>query len=499
MESTTGGGESKPRLRSINRHQMMLRPVEVEELVPEDHEVRAIWEFVGRLDLSPYYGEIEAMEGEAGRPAWDPRLMVSLWVYAYSQGVSSGREIGRLCERDSAYQWLTGMEAVNYHTLCDFRVAHQRALDELFTEILGLLSAEGLITLERVMHDGTKVKACASGDTFRREERIRAHLEKAREQVKQMGDPRVGEEVSMRVAKARQRAAREKQERLEKALEELEKIRGVKTGKEEKEQARVSMTDPEARIMKQGGGGYGLSYNMQISTDEANRVIVGVGVTQSGTDYGELEEAEERIEENMGRAPVEMVVDGGFVSRGNILAMERRKVGLIGPLEDGIAQSAGQMKRRGVEEAFRPDQFGYDAGQDTYWCPAGKPLRLEGKEKRIGKVNYQYRARVEDCQECCHKMSCCPQNGSKGRAIVRGVDAPEVVSYLAKMKTEEAKAIYKRRGEVAEFPNAWLKEKIGLRQFRLRGLLKVGMEALWACLTYNIQQWIRLCWRPRLA
>ena len=500
MKSPREGIKSRPRLRPINRQQMMLRPVEVEKLVVEDHEVRAIWEFVGRLDLSPYYEEIEALEGEAGRAAWDPRLMISLWVYAYSKGVSSGREISRLCETDPAYQWLTGMEAVNYHTLCDFRVAHQNSLDELFTEILGLLSVEGLITLERVMQDGTKVKACASGDTFRREERIRAHLEKAREQVKQMGDPRVSEEVSPRVAKARQRAAREKRGRLEKASEELEKIRGAKTGKEDKEQARVSMTDPEARIMKQGGGGgYGPNYNMQVSTDEANKVIVGVGVTQSGTDYGELEEAEERIEKNMGRAPLEMVVDGGFVSRGNILAMEKRKVGLIGPLEGGVAQSAGQMKRRGVEEAFRPDQFGYDAEQDTYWCPAGNPLRLAGREKRIGKVIYQYRARVEDCQKCCHKMRCCPQNGSKGRAIVKGVDAPEVVSYLAKMKTEEAKAIYRRRGEVAEFPNAWLKEKIGLRQFRLHGLVKVGMEALWACLTYNIQQWIRLRWRPRLA
>jgi transposase len=462
--------------------------------------VRAIWDFVGHLDLGQYYGEIDAVEGEAGRPAWDPRLMISLWVYAYSKGVSSGREIGRLCETDPAYQWLTGLGAVNYHTLCDFRVAHQKALDELFTQVLGLLSAEGLVTLERVMHDGTKVKACASGDTFRREERIGAHLEKAREQVKQMGDPRVAEEVGPRVTKARQRAAREKQERLEKALEELEKIRGTKTGKEDKEQVRVSMTDPEARIMKQGGGGgYGPSYNLQLSTDEANKVIVGVGVTQSGTDYGELEEAEERIERNMGRAPGEMVVDGGFVSRSNILAMEKRGVGLIGPLEEGVAQSAGQMKRRGVEEGFRPDRFGYDAQQDTYWCPAGKALRLEGKEKRIGKVNYQYRARVEDCQTCCHKMRCCPQNESKGRAIVRGVDAPEVVSYIAKMKTEEAKAIYKRRGEVAEFPNAWLKDKIGLRQFRLRGLLKVGIEAMWACLTYNIQQWIRLCWRPHFA
>ncbi len=66
------------------------------------------------------------------------------------------------------------------------------------------------------------------------------------------------------------------------------------------------------------------------------------------------------------------------------------------------------------------------------------------------------------------------------------------------METDEAKAIYKQRGEVAEFPNAWIKEKFGLRQFRLRGIVKVGIEALWACFTYNIKLWIRLCWKGRL-
>jgi transposase len=127
------------RLKPINRRQMMLRPVEVEKLVAEDHEVRAIWEFVGRLDLREYYEEIEAVEGEAGRSATDPRLLISLWIYSYSKGVSAGREIGRLCEYDPGYQWLTGLEPINYHTLTDFRVKHKDALDALFIEVLGLL------------------------------------------------------------------------------------------------------------------------------------------------------------------------------------------------------------------------------------------------------------------------------------------------------------------------------------------------------------------------
>ena len=121
-----------------------------------------------------------------------------------------------MCEFDPAYQWLTGLQPVNYHSLSDFRVGHREALDKLFMEVLGLLSAEGLVSLQRVMHDGTKVKACAGADTFRREEKIRAHLEIARQQVREMGDPQ-NEELSQRVAKARQRAARERQERLERA------------------------------------------------------------------------------------------------------------------------------------------------------------------------------------------------------------------------------------------------------------------------------------------
>jgi len=487
------------RLKPINREQMVLRPVDVEALVPEDHEMRAIWEFVGRLDLSRYYEDIEVIEGEAGRPALDPRLMISLWIYAYSKGIGSAREVSRLCEYDPAYQWLTGMEPINYHTLSDFRVVHKEALDDLFTEVLGLLSAEGLLSLERVMHDGTKVKACAGADTFRREERVRRYLEAARQQVEQMGDPRLAEEVSPRVAKARQRGAREKQQRLEKALEELEKIRACKSSQEEKQEARVSMTDPQARIMKQSDGGYAPSYNVQISTDAKEKMIVGMGVSQSGSDYGELVAAVDRVEASGGQEPTEVVVDGGFTSRENILAMSEREVDLIGSMGAGVAQSAGQLKRRGVDQGFYPEAFHYDALRDTYSCPAGKILRPDGEEKRPGRTNYKYRACAMDCQACSFRQKCCPQNGAKGRSIVRGVDAPEVAAFIAKMETDEAKKIYRQRGAVAEFPNAWIKDKIGLRQFRLRGLVKVGMEALWACLTYNIKQWIRLRWRPQWA
>ncbi len=138
----------QPLIRHVNRQQMSWRAVDVERLISEDHPARAIWEGIGRLDLSSFYRTIESSVEEGGRPAFDPQLLTRLWVYAYSQGIGSAREVARRCEYDRAFQWLTGLMEVNYHTLADFRVEKQEELDALFKQVLAALSKEGLITLE---------------------------------------------------------------------------------------------------------------------------------------------------------------------------------------------------------------------------------------------------------------------------------------------------------------------------------------------------------------
>src|SRR6202158_1285443 len=215
QENTTS---KQPLIRYVNRQQMSWRAVDVEHLIGEDHPARAIWALVGRLDLSAFYRAIESSVEEGGRPAFDPQLLISLWVYAYSQGIGSAREVARRCEYDPAFQWLTGLQEVNYHTLADFRVERQKELDELFTQVLAALSKGGLITLEQGMQERTKIKGLASTRSYQREGTIREHLERARERVAQMGDPR-NEEASPKVKQAQARARREQQERLESALE----------------------------------------------------------------------------------------------------------------------------------------------------------------------------------------------------------------------------------------------------------------------------------------
>ena len=499
---------AKPRCKPVNRAQMTWAAIDVERLVPPDHGVRAIWELVGRLDLSRFQADTKAVEGVAGCSPYDPRLLISLWVLAYSEAVSSAREVARRCEYHPAYQWLTGMREISHRTLSGFRVEYQQELDELFAQVLAVLRGEGMITLERMMQDGTKVKAAASPASFHREGTLRQHLEAARERVRQMGDPRQDPpEPSARQRRAQERAVREKLERMEQSLEELQKVRAVAEAADPAE-CRVSESEPEARKMKQAvGGGFAPSYNVQLMTDAAQDMIVGVQVVQARNDQQQLEAGLDEVQRQNGVLPSQAVVDEGYLSRATVLEMDKRGVDLIGggSLEDCkySARSQENWQKRGVAAEFYPQKFVYDAERDLYVCPAGQELPHRGvKHDREGVQRHRYQAAPSSCRACPHQAECCPVKGGqrvKGRMIVRTENVPVVAAYVEKMKTPEAQAIYRERKRTAEFPNLWIKEKVGLRRFRVRGLAKATCEALWACLTYNIQQWIRRRWRPKLA
>src|SRR2546425_950275 len=224
----------------INRDQQVWMTVDVEAMIAADHKARAIWELAGRLDLSRFAEPVKTVRGEAGRAAWEPQLMVSLWVYAYSEGISSAREMARMMDYEPGFRWLSGLQVVNHHTLSDFRMEHKAELEELFVELLGMLEKEGLLSLEQVMHDGTKIQAKASADTFRREKTVLEHLERARQVVQSMGDPRQEGPESKRREAAQKRAQREVETKLEEAVKELEQIREQKRGEAEKKEVRVS-------------------------------------------------------------------------------------------------------------------------------------------------------------------------------------------------------------------------------------------------------------------
>ena len=485
-----------PKLKTVNRLQTMMATIYVEELIAPDHKARAIWQLVEQMDLTGFCEALHTAVGCAGRAAWDPRLLVSVWVYAYSEGISSAREIERVMEWEPGLQWLSGLESVNHHTLSDFRVEHKQALDELFAELLALLESAGVVSLEQVMHDGTKIRALAGADSFRREKTLRERLKEARGLVEQMGDPRTDEPAKDRKQAARERAQRERLERLEAAQKELRELQAAKASEEEKAAVRVSLVEPEARVMKHGDHAIAPSYNAQISTEGKNKIIVGAHLSQCSSDAQSLKPALEEVVKNLGNKPAQVVVDGGFTNRENILACAARQIDLVGSLGDPKQRSAAAIKSAGIEEDFAPYRFRILDNGERLECPAGCQLERLRKNRKRGVLYQLYQAKGADCVVCPYQPKCCPLTGEKGRTVsIRLEEQAEVAEFRKKMEEEAYQAIYRKRGAVAEFPNAWIKEKLGLRKFRVRGKAKAGSELLWACLTYNIMQWVRLIWR----
>lgn len=496
--SPLGPAPDKPpvRVKPVVREQMVFRNVDVERLLEPLHPARAIWELVGQCDLEPFYRTIEAVQGQAGRSPHDPRLLISLLVYSYMKGIASAREMERRCEHDPAYIWLTGAEKVCAHTLSDYRTAHGEALKDLFIQLLAVLAQEGVVDLQQVTQDGTKISAAAGADTFRTRATIEEHLQQAEKRVEELSQAaakeKENESHTQQMLAAQQRAAREKLETMKKALAEVKELQ--KTA-EKPEKVRVSITDPEARIMQHSNGGYGPSYNLQLTTDTQQTVIVSVEVTQDYNDAEQLQPAMERLQEEAGQTPEQVIADGSYTNRGNIVAMEQSRIDLIGPVPDGSVQKETLFQIRGVTAEFRPQAFHFEVERNCYTCPAGKSLPYQRKNLLPGQTKYFYQARREDCQSCVHRLQCCPKSQS-GRSVVRAEDSSEVKRFRAKMETEAGKAIYKKRGPVAEFPNLCIKERFGVRRFSVRGLAKVKIEGLWLAFTFNVQQWMRLCWRP---
>lgn len=177
-----------PRLRQPNREQIEFRACAWNDLLPQNHEARAVWDFVARLDLTPLLTPIKSVEGRPGTPPLDPRILTALWLYAVVRGVGSARELARRCgERgEIPFQWICGGVSVNHHTLSDFRVAHVDFLDPLLTHSTATLLQQELVDLDTTAQDGMRVRASAGAASFRRRESLQECLKEADAQVQSL-------------------------------------------------------------------------------------------------------------------------------------------------------------------------------------------------------------------------------------------------------------------------------------------------------------------------
>jgi len=323
----------KLRLRRVNREEVAPIPARLEELIPADHPARLIWEEVEQLELEAFYAHLKVVEGGPGQAAIDPQIMVALWLYATSEGVDKARELNKKCVESLPYIWLCGGVRVNYHSLSDFRVEYQEALDELMNQILSKLDGAGLINWENQAQDGMRVRASAGAASFRREGTLEKGLAEAQSHLAALEQQEASEHLSAGQKAARERAAREKVVRYETALAEMPAVKAVKK-KEDRDKARVSTTDPLCRVMKMADGGYRPAYNWQFAVETRHLIITGVDVVNTGSDKGQMLPMLAQIKQRHQRLPQNWLNDGGFVNLTAINQATQQGVTIYAPVPE---------------------------------------------------------------------------------------------------------------------------------------------------------------------
>ncbi len=428
---------SGARYIEVNRSQLSWDLVDLEALLPTDHRARVVWSFALGLDLGAFYEAIGSREGSAGRPAADPRVLLALWLYATLEGVGSARELARLVGRDLAYRWLAGGVPVNYHGLSDFRLGWSGELDRLLSESVATLVSAGLVTLDELALDGTKLRASASKGSFTRGGRLERLEREAAERVAQLraeveSDPQAS---SRRRRAAQERAARETQAKVARAQADLERLRKEKKKREKthakdekgKKDPAVSLSDPDARRMKFADGAVRAGYNLQTVAVPEVGLVVTVRTTDARNDKGLAKPMMDEVVRRHGAAPRRVLLDGGYASQSDV---EQLADASIGPIQ-----------------VYMPP-------------PSDKP--------------------DDEIQ---------PASLRKRRAQ-RDKESQVVKDWRARMETEEARTIFGRR-KLIERIHAHYKNR-GLDRLTVRGITKVQAVALWHALANNLMVGFRL-------
>jgi len=351
------------RVLQANRSRLSWDLVDLEAVLAAEHRARLVWRFVETLDLAGFYEAIGSREGGAGHPAADPKVLLALWLYATLEGVGSARELDALVRRDVAYRWLAGGVPVNYHGLSDFRVGWSGELDRLLTESVTALVSEGLVGLDEIAVDGTKVRAPAASRSFTRGGRLERIERQAAERVARLKaavavDPAAS---SRRRQAARERAAREAEAKVGRARAALDRLRREKAARERthseeekrKGAASVSLTDPQARRMRFADGAVRAGYNVQTAALPEAGLIVAVMTTDRRNDKGLARPVVDAVAERYGRAPRRALFDAGYASRADIAALAEHPLGPVtvyapppGEKREAVLQPGGRASRR---------------------------------------------------------------------------------------------------------------------------------------------------------
>ena len=502
---------------SESRDQLVLFPTRLDDAIEPNHRVRMLDEILSRLDWTKWEA---AYDLRRGQPPIHPRIVASVILYGFLVRIRASRALEEALQVRLDFRWLVEGRSIDHTTISEFRRKNAEALKDTFVQIAMIAREMGCLPLQALAFDGTRVRSNNRKSGTRTPAELRAmkqalaekfeELEAKASAADDLDDQRFGDASAHTLADELADVER-RQQQVDAAIEELERIEQAG----ETAPNRLPITDPESRVMPNKDGGFAPNYTPTATVDVDSGLVVSADVLGTINEDKQLMPAIEDVQERFGldAPPVEVLADGLMATGENLDACQQRGIELFSPIknqnggdnpairddptqpvavEDRDRLPTKTVKRQGKKhEQLDKRAFVYDQERDCYGCPEGKrvPYKNTTTEKRHGgrRVRRRYQAATEDCQ-ACPLLSRCVQGNAKSRMINREQHESLREAHAKKMSSDEAKKKYARRCHPSERPFAVIKQKYGVRQFLLRGLLQVRQEWDWLICAFNLDR-----------
>ena len=463
-------------VKGEDRNQITLFPEAIDDYITEDNPVRVIEAFVNSLDMQKL-GFQKAEPKNIGRPAYDPRDLLKLYLYGYLNRVRSSRRLEAEAGRNLELLWLLRKLKPDFKTIADFRKDNSKALKGVFKQFTLLCKDWDLYGKEVIAVDGSKFRASNSKRNNFNQKKIQRHLkyidEKINHYLNEL-DSNDKDEAEIHVP-----SAEEIKQRIEELNSRKEKYLAMQQQMDETGAAEVSTTDPDARLMAVNNNGIEVSYNVQTAVDQKHKLVVDSEVTNNPADQGQLSTIAKQAKETLGVKEIKVLADKGYYSTNDLVECETNHIETYVPRQKYTGNIANPD--------FQVDKFQYDQEQDVYLCPGGQVL-YPSRVREVNGVKYQDYKNYRACRDCSLKEQC--TKAQKGRTISRNLH--QVLMDEIDQRTRENQQLYRQRQMIVEHPFGTIKRTWGYSYFLTRGLDSVSAENKLHMLAYNLRRIINI-------
>jgi transposase len=465
-------------IRGSERGQHILFPSTLDEYVDEGNPVRVIAAFVGALDFAGL-GFVRGEAAETGRPGYDPRLLLGLFIWGHLNKVRSSRKLERECGRNLEAMWLMENLRPDFKTIADFRKDNGEPIKQTVVKFRLWCLGEGLYGREMVAVDGSKFKAVNNSERNFTKKKLAQMIERESVGVAEyLKAIEAADQEDAAAAPEPQLSGEQLREKLSKLKEQLTKHEQLEQTLKDIGESQISLTDSDARLMKTSKGSE-VCYNVQTVVDSKHKLIAAYEVTNQGNDLGQLAQMAQQAKEALGVEILTVLADGGYFDGDTIKECEEAGITAYLPLPQ-----SGAANQRGL---FPSQKFTYDEARDLYVCPQGEELTFRSQEKGSNKKLYRL-YRTDACGACPLRAQC--TTARRGRKLRRWIH--EDVLERLRERIRGQPELLKERKKLAEHPFGTIKRTMDQGYFLMKGTKKVTTETSLTVLAYNLKRVINI-------